>query len=129
MFEALQNFVIFLGASLLVMVIWVKLFVMTTPYDDIWLILEDKNEAAAIILMGGILGLLLPVASTVIHSKDFMEFIVWSGISAAIQLLLTWLLSKFYNITKIVTNRNKAAALYVLSIYLVVGVMNAASLS
>lgn len=62
-------------------------YVRLTPHAEFELVAAG-NESAAIALAGGLIGLALPIASTVLHSVDFVDMVLWSGVAALAQGLV-----------------------------------------
>ncbi len=65
--------------------IFLLLYVELTPQRDIALIREG-NSAAAIVLVSGLLGFVIPLASVIAHSAAIIDLVAWGIIALAIQL-------------------------------------------
>ena len=65
--------------------IFLLLYVELTPQRHIALI-RDGNTAAAIALVGGLLGFVIPLASVIAHSAAILELVVWGFVALIVQL-------------------------------------------
>ncbi|WP_010188831.1 DUF350 domain-containing protein [Sphingomonas sp. PAMC 26605] len=101
-----------------------------TPYNERTLIREG-NVAAAITLGAALLGYILPLASALEHTVSLPEFAVWALLAGVIQIVA-------FTIVRMVAMRDfsdrivrgeVAAAIYMASISLGVGLLNAACMS
>lgn len=106
------------------------LYVKTTPYNEFKLILEEGNEAASIALIGAMLGFVLPIASVMIHAVSFLDFAQWALVALIIQILVGAVITRgFKKMEELMANGLKAAGILLGGLHLVVGVINAASMS
>ena len=67
------------------LLIGVVIYLFITPMKEIALI-RQKNTAAAISFSGALLGLALPLASSLSASGSIYEIIVWGFVAIVIQL-------------------------------------------
>jgi putative membrane protein len=84
----LPNFLAYLGAAIVLLVVFVAIYLYVTPYDEIALI-RSNNTAAAISLSGAVLGFAMPIANVIAHSDTLLDLAVW-GVIAGIVQLLAW---------------------------------------
>lgn len=101
-----------------------------TPYNERTLI-RDGNVAAAITLGAALLGYILPLASALEHTVSLAEFAVWALLAGVIQIVA-------FSVVRLVAMRDfsdrivrgeLAAAIYMASISIAVGLLNAAAMS
>jgi putative membrane protein len=101
-----------------------------TPYKESVLI-RQGNSAAAIVLGGALLGYVLPLASALANTDTLPEFAIWALLAGVIQIVAFTAVRM--TVMKDVAQRIEAGeiapALYLLSISLVVGVLNAACMT
>ncbi len=101
-----------------------------TPYHEKTLI-RDGNTAAAITLGAALLGYVLPLASALIHTVTLAEFAIWALLAGVIQIvafsIVRYLVMRDFS-DRIVRGEI-AAATYMASISLCVGVLNAACMT
>lgn len=101
-----------------------------TPYKESRLIREG-NAAAAIVLGGALLGYVLPLASALANTGSLLEFCAWAALAGVIQIVTFTAirLTVMRDLAVRVERGEVAAALYLLSISLAVGVLNAACMT
>lgn len=106
------------------------IYQFATPYNERTLI-RDGNVAAAITLGSALLGYILPLASALEHTVSLAEFAVWALLAGVIQIVT-------FTVVRLVVMRDfsdrivrgeLAAAVYMASISLGVGLLNAACMS
>ena len=106
------------------------IYQLATPYNERALI-RDGNVAAAITLGSALLGYILPLASALEHTVSLAEFAAWALLAGIIQIVT-------FTVVRVVVMRDfsdrivrgeLAAAVYMGSISLGVGLLNAACMS
>jgi putative membrane protein len=106
------------------------LYQLVTPHRERELI-RAGNPAAAITLGGALLGYCIPLATALTQTHSLGEFAAWAALAGVIQIaafLLVRLLA-FKDLSARIERGEVAAALYLLSISLGVGLLNAASMT
>lgn len=101
-----------------------------TPYHERTLIREG-NPAAAIALGGALIGYVLPLASALSHTFSLMEFAAWATLAGVIQIGAFVIISKlaFKNLTTRIENGEIASSIYLASISICIGLLNAACMT
>ena len=101
-----------------------------TPYHERTLIREG-NPAAAIALGGALIGYVLPLASALSHTVSLAEFAAWALLAGVIQITVFVAVSRlaFRNLVVRIEAGEIAAAVYLASISIGVGLLNAASMT
>ena len=101
-----------------------------TPYHEATLI-RDGNIAAAISLGGALIGYVLPLASALSHTVSLMEFAAWALLAGVIQIVVFVTISRmaFRNLVARIEAGEIAAAVYLASISICVGLLNAACMT
>ncbi|MBR7799128.1 DUF350 domain-containing protein [Undibacterium fentianense] len=79
-------FISHFGTALAFLFIFITIYIRITPYKEISLI-RQGNTAAAASLSGAMLGYCVALASSVAHSVDLVDMLIWGGIALLIQLL------------------------------------------
>ena len=101
-----------------------------TPYNERALI-RQGNTAAAIALAGALVGYVLPLASALSHTVSLPEFAAWALLAGVIQILAFIVVSRF--VYKALAARieagEMAAGIYLASISIGVGLLNAAGMT
>ena len=88
------GFISFFCTALVLMVIFLYLYAVVTPYDDYKLIFEDNNLAAALGFGGAIIGVSIPLYSALVHSVSYIDFTVWGAIAILIQLVFAFIVTR-----------------------------------
>jgi putative membrane protein len=106
------------------------LYQWATPYNERTLI-RDGNVAAAITLGAALLGYILPLASALEHTVSLAEFAVWALLAGVIQIVTFTVVRRVVmpDFSDRIVRGELAAAIYMASISLGVGLLNAACMS
>lgn len=101
-----------------------------TPYHEASLIREG-NTAAAITLGGALVGYILPLASALSHTVSLPEFAAWAALAGVIQIVVFVFISRvaFRNFVARIEAGEIAAAVYMASLSIGVGLLNAACMT
>lgn len=75
------------GLTILILLAGAALYVLLTPHREITLIREG-NEAAAVSLGGILVGLAIPLATSLKASNTMIEIVVWGVSTVVVQLLV-----------------------------------------
>ena len=123
-------FVIAFAAAGVFTVAFKIIYQWVTPYHERTLI-RDGNPAAAIALGGALIGYVLPLASALSHTVSLMEFAAWATLAGVIQILAFVIVSKlaFKNLATRIEAGEIAASIYLASISICVGLLNAACMT
>src|SRR5260221_6652425 len=84
-FAGFDDFLVYLGVSLVYLAWFVALYIRVTPYREMQLIREG-NMAASFSLSGAILGFIVPLASAIQHSVSLVDMAIWGLIAMAVQI-------------------------------------------
>jgi len=84
---AFPNFVryVVVGFALAGLFLWI--YVLITPWREFALI-RAGNTAAAIALVGALLGFCLPLANTIAHSSSLIDVVLWAGVALVVQVIV-----------------------------------------
>lgn len=123
-------FVIAFAAAGAFTVAFKLIYQWVTPYHERTLI-RDGNPAAAIALGGALIGYVLPLASALSHTVSLIEFAAWATLAGVIQIGVFVLISRlaFRNLATRIEAGEIAAAIYLASISICVGLLNAACMT
>jgi len=101
-----------------------------TPYHERTLIREG-NMAAALTLGGALVGYVLPLASALSHTVSLMEFAAWALLAGVVQILVFVVVSRvaMRDLKVRIEAGEMAAALYLASISICAGLINAACMT
>ncbi len=130
--DSFLAFGLFFVTALLVVVLFLYLYALVTPYDDYKLIFEENNTAASVGFGGAILGLCIPLYSALISSVSYGDFLIWAIVAMVIQLLFAFTVTrckgKFSFETKI-TEGNVPVGTLMGFLSISIGLVNAGSMS
>lgn len=127
--SALAFVVAFVAAGLFT-VIFKVVYQWVTPYNEGKLIREG-NVAAALALGGALVGYVLPLASALSNTVTLLEFCAWAALAGVLQIAAFTLvrLVAMKDVAARIEKGEIAAGVYLLSISLAVGVLNAACMT
>lgn len=124
------NFVLAFLAAGGFTLIFKALYRWITPHDEGALI-RAGNPAAAVALGGALVGYVIPLASALAHTASLPEFVAWAVLAGVIQIATFWIVRRVAmpDVSARIERGDMAAALYLLSISLAVGILNAACMT
>ena len=127
--SALAFVVAFVAAGLFT-VIFKLVYQWVTPYNEGKLIREG-NVAAALALGGALVGYVLPLASALSNTVTLLEFCAWAALAGVLQIAAFTLVRVVVmkDVAARIEKGEIAAGVYVMSISLAVGVLNAACMT
>ena len=127
--SAVAFVVAFLAAGVFT-ILFKIIYQWATPYNERTLI-RDGNVAAAITLAAALLGYILPLASALEHTVSLPEFAIWALLAGVIQILAFTIVRRVVmpDFSDRIVRGEVAAAIYMGSISLGVGLLNAACMS
>ncbi|HVF93521.1 MAG TPA: DUF350 domain-containing protein [Sphingomonas sp.] len=127
--SALAFVVAFVAAGLFT-IAFKLIYQWATPYNERTLI-RDGNIAAAVTLGAALLGYIFPLASALEHTVSLLEFAVWALLAGVIQIVAFTIVRAVVmrDFSDRIVRGELAAAIYMASISLGVGLLNAACMS
>ncbi|HTZ35940.1 MAG TPA: DUF350 domain-containing protein [Stellaceae bacterium] len=123
------NFAIYFVSAAVLTVIFLALYTNLTPHREIALI-RDGNAAAAVTLVGGLLGFVVPLASVIAHSASLVDLAVWGVIALVIQVggfLLARLLLP--HLPQAIEDGSVSDAIFLAGLSLALGILDAACMA
>lgn len=125
----LPQFALAFLASLAALGVAIALYVTVTPIREFALV-DQGNSAAATSLGGAVLGLAVPIASAVAHSRDLVDLLIWSLVALVAQLLAYLAVCLFWRgLPRKIAQGSHAHAIALAAITVAVGIVNAACLT
>jgi len=111
-------------------VVFKLIYQWVTPYNEAKLIREG-NVAAALALGGALVGYVLPLASALSNTVSLVEFCAWAALAGVIQIAAFTLVRMvaMKDVSARIEKGEIAAGLYLMSISLAVGLLNAACMT
>lgn len=106
---AFPNFVryIVVGFALAGLFLWI--YALITPWRE-YALIRAGNSAAAIALVGALLGFCLPLANTIAHSVSLIDLVLWAWTALAVQVGVHLVLRLLMPYLKESIEANEAAA-------------------
>jgi len=115
--------------SVIVFLIGIIIYLFITPIKEIALI-RKKNTAAAISFSGALIGLALPLSSSLSASGSIYEIIVWGFVAIVIQLFCFKAVDILINdLPKRIENGEVSSSILLFSIKISVALLNSAVIS
>lgn len=130
--ESYLGFILFFGTALLLVVVFLYLYAVVTPYDDYKLIFEDNNTAASLGFGGAIIGVAIPLYSALISSVSYFDFLIWGGIAMFIQLIFALIVTRIsgkYSLEAKISEGVVPVGILMAFLSICVGLLNAGSMS
>jgi putative membrane protein len=123
---ALPNFFAYLGAALALTVVFSLIYTLVTPHSE-WKLLRNGNLSAAVAFGGALLGFVIPLASTIAHSVSLLDMVVWGAVALVVQLMAFFVARLLLPaLPRQIEEDRRAAAAFSASLFLAVGILNAA---
>lgn len=128
-FAGFDDFLVYLGVSLVLLAVFIAIYIRVTPYREMVLIREG-NMAASFSLSGALLGFIVPLASAVTHSVNLVDMVIWGMIAMLVQIAAFVAVKLLIpSITRDIPEGKGAQGFFLGSISLGVGLLNAACMS
>ena len=123
------HFLAYLGASFVLVAIYVAIYVTVTPHAEFRLI-RSGNMAASIAFGGSLLGFVLPLGSTIAHSVSIVDLCLWGMVALVIQILAFFLLKLVLpTLPQDIEADKRGPAVFAAFVFLAVGILNASCLT
>lgn len=127
--STLPTFLLYFVAAGVLFAAFLTIYLRVTPYAELALI-RQGNVAAAISLVGAMVGFVLPVANVITHSSSLLDMSLWSLVALLVQtiiyFLVSWLLPEF---KRGIEQGNLAQAILLAGASVVAGFLNAACMT
>jgi putative membrane protein len=81
------NFLRYIIVSFALAALFLWIYIRITPWREFALI-RAGNSAAAIALVGALLGFCMPLANTIAHSASLTDLVLWSLVALAVQVVV-----------------------------------------
>jgi putative membrane protein len=125
----LPYFAAYLALAIALLLVFLQIYAWITPHRELELI-RAGNDAAAIALAGALFGFVVPLASTIAHSLNIPDMLLWGMVAMAVQIA-TFVVVKLVRpeICAKVAQGETASAVLLAAISLGVGILNAACMT
>ena len=130
--ELYIGFIIFFLTALALVVVFLYLYALVTPYDDYKLIFEDNNIAAALGFGGAIIGDSIPLYSALVNSVSYTDFVIWGVIAILIQLIFALVVTRIsgkYSLESKISQGVVPVGILMAFLSICIGLLNAGSMS
>ena len=127
--STLPNFLAYFVLGAVLTALFLVLYANMTPQRDIALI-RGGNSAAALVVVGGLLGFEIPLASVIAHSAGLVDVVVW-GIVALVVQLGGFLVARLVlpHLPQAIADGNIADAIFLAGLSLALGILVAACMA
>ncbi len=121
----LPAFASFFAAAIVLLAVFVGLYVLITPYNELRLI-RAGNEAAAVSLGGAVIGFALPLAVSVAVSHNLYAMLGWGIVAGVVQLLVFGVARlALPRINESIPQGRLASGIFLALLSIAVGILNA----
>ena len=130
--ELYIGFISFFLTALVLVVVFLYLYALVTPYDDYKLIFEDNNIAAALGFGGAIIGVSIPLYSALVNSVSYTDFVIWGVIAILIQLIFALIVTRIsgkYSLELKISQGVVPVGILMAFLSICIGLLNAGSMS
>lgn len=127
--SAFANYVLHLLLAGVLLIVFFKIYTFLTPFNEV-LLIRQGNNAAALSLGGALLGFSLTLASSIAHTSDYLQFLMWAGAALLVQVAAYTITSHILKMSKDqIEADNTAFGGLLCAISLSTGAINAACIS
>ena len=129
--SGIAGFALYFAVALLLLMVFKWVYVLITPHDDWKLVKQENNTAAAIGVIGAVIGFSLALSSAASNSVSLVDFAVW-GLVALVAQSIAFLMVRFLFMPKVVERINQdelAAGVILGGVSVAVGLLNAACMT
>jgi putative membrane protein len=126
------SFLGFFFTALILIVAFLYLYAIVTPYDDYKLIFEEKNVAAALGFSGAIIGVSIPLYSALSNSISYIDFAIWGVVAIVIQLIFVFIVTRVngkFSFTEKISQGVIPVGILMAGLSISIGLLNAGSMS
>lgn len=130
--ELFISFLSFFFTALALVIVFLYLYAIVTPYDDYKLIFEDNNIAAALGFGGAIIGVSIPLYSALVHSVSYVDFTIWGVVAIFIQLIFAFVVTRLsgkYSFKTKISEGIIPVGILMAFLSISIGLLNAGSMS
>ena len=130
--ELYVGFISFFLTAVALVVAFLYLYAIVTPYDDYKLIFEENNIAAALGFGGAIIGVSIPLYSALVNSVSYTDFVIWGVIAILIQLIFAFIVTRItgkYSLESKISQGVVPVGILMAFLSICIGLLNAGSMS
>jgi putative membrane protein len=126
------GFISFFLTAVALVIVFLYLYAIVTPYDDYQLIFEENNTAAALGFGGAIIGVAIPMYSALTNSISYIDFAVWGLVAIVIQLIFAFIVTRLggkYSFKTKISEGIVPVGILMAFLSICIGLLNAGSMS
>ncbi len=126
------GFISFFLTAIVLIIAFLYLYAIVTPYDDYKLIFEDNNIAASLGFGGAIIGVSIPLYSALVNSVSYTDFVIWGAIAILIQLIFALIVTRItgkYSLEAKISQGVVPVGILMAFLSISIGLLNAGSMS
>ncbi len=127
----LGNFALYFLSSLLLLLIFKFVYTRVTPHDEWKLVKDEQSSAAAIGLIGAVIGFSIALGGAASNSVSILDFWIWAAVALVAQIIAFGIV-RFIFVPKIVQRINDgeiSAGIVLAGFSISVGILNAACMT
>lgn len=126
--EVFPRFLIYTGVAGVLLLIASTVYILLTPWKELALV-RGGNGAAGLALSGAIVGLAIPIASTLASSVTIFDLVIWGVIALLLQLIAYRIVDLLLrDLPKRIENDEAGAAIVLISTKIATALILAAGL-
>jgi putative membrane protein len=126
---AIANYVIHMILASVLLIAFFRIYTFLTPIDEV-LLIRQGNNAAMLSLGGALIGFSVTIASALLHTANYQEFLAWSAGAMVVQVLAYLVTARLLHISKEhIESGNTAFGGLMGAISLSIGAINAGCIS
>ncbi|MBY5926142.1 MULTISPECIES: DUF350 domain-containing protein [unclassified Halomonas] len=128
---AILQFTLYFSASLIFLVGFKYAYTYITPHDEWKLVKDNKNAAAALGLVGAIIGFAIALGGAAANSISLVDFLCWAIIALVAQVIAFTLLRVLFmpKIVQRIIDNEVSAGIVLCGVSISVGIVNAACMT
>lgn len=128
-FSNILKFFAYFITSLVLTALFLVVYIRITPYKEFDLI-DNGNIAAACSLCGALFGFIIPLASAIIHSVNFLDMMLWGAVALGVQIMVYQLVRQLCkDLPTAIQEGSVAKGLLLGGLSVAAGILNAACMS
>jgi len=132
MVESFLAFGLFFITAVFLVVVFVYLYAIVTPYDDYKLIFGENNMAASLTFSGAIIGFSIPLYSALVSCVSYGDFLIWGSVAMFIQLVFALVFTRIpnkFSLKEQINNGVVPVGIFMAFLSVSIGLLNAGSMS
>lgn len=128
--SGLIPFTIYFGLSLAALLVFKLIYTLMTPHDE-WALVKQNNAAAAVALMGTLIGYAIALSGAASNSVGLLDFIIWAIVALVAQLVGYGIVRMAFlkQIVKRIESGEMASGVVLAGLSIAIGLLNAACMT